>query len=79
MDYHVLKYIFAQDILLAKLEKHIIGLGKYYCAKELQAPLWEINIQHRVLAVQLRKASLYFLHTPVYVSRCKRPVLQRVA
>ena len=51
--YHVFEDIFTEDIFLAKFQQHVFVAWEQNSAKKFEAPLWEIHIQHWVLAVEL--------------------------
>ena len=51
--HHAVQDILAQDVSVAKLQDHVLVGRKHQRAQELQAPLWEVNVQHWIPRVKL--------------------------
>ena len=60
-SHHVFKNVFTQDILLPKLQQHILVFGKDNSSQELQTALRKVKIHDRILAVQLGKTTLHIV------------------
>lgn len=60
--HHALQDVLAHDILGSKPEDHVLVAGEHERAKELQAPLRELNVHDRVPGIQLRQRALVCKH-----------------
>ena len=56
---HAVQNILTEDVSGAKFEDHVFVSGEHQRAQELEAPLWEVDVQDRIPRVQLRQSSLH--------------------
>ena len=56
--HHALQDIFAEDLLPAKFEDHVVVLGEDKRAQELQAALWKVQVQYWIATIKACQSPL---------------------
>ena len=56
--HHVFQHVLANDVLLPEAQHQVAVLGEHQRAEELQAALWQLDVEHRGLRVQRSERAL---------------------